>query len=130
MSVEVKEYLSRVYKANKLIESDIRELEKLHNLSSNISVSMQNSVESENILSKITKLENEINTEICNLIDTKEEVKMAIDTVGDFNQNMLLRLVYLDFKSIEEAAELMHYSVRHMHRLHKLALGNVKGLES
>lgn len=129
MSVETKKYLSRVYMANELIESNVRELEVLRGLSSNISVNLHSCGDSgriENVVFKVAMLESEIDDEICNLIDIKEEVKNAINTVSDINQNMVLRLVYLEFRSIEEVAEIMNYSVRHVHRLHKKALGNVR----
>lgn len=52
----------------------------------------------------------------------EEEAMCVIESIKNENIRMLLRLKYLEFLSMEEIAETMHYSLRHCYRLQKQAI--------
>lgn len=56
----------------------------------------------------------------------QREVMQAILTVKDINQRKVLRELYIHCRSVSEAAERLHYSERHVKRLHKAGLDNIR----
>ena len=80
----------------------------------------------EGILAKIVDLENEIDTDIDRLISIRDNIKAVIEAVEDDRERLLLQYRYLDGRTFEEIAVQMHYSWRHIHRLHSRALSNVE----
>ena len=80
----------------------------------------------EEILAKIVDLENEIDTDIDQLVAIRDEIKAVIESVEDDRERLLLQYRYLDGKTFEWIAVEMHYSWRQIHRLHSQALINLK----
>lgn len=56
----------------------------------------------------------------------QSEVMQAILTVEDINQRKALRELYIHCRTVPEAAERLHYSERHVKRLHKAGLDNIR----
>lgn len=56
----------------------------------------------------------------------QREVMQAILTVKDIKQRKVLRELYIHCRSVPEAAERLHYSERHVKRLHKAGLDNIR----
>ena len=71
----------------------------------------------EDIIVKIIEMENEINRDIDNLVDLKREMVSVIKAVTDPEYQTILELRYLCFKSWEQIAVDMNYSIQHIHRI-------------
>ena len=80
----------------------------------------------ESIIAKIVDLENEIDTDIDQLVAIRDEIKAVIESVEDDRERLLLQYRYLDGKTFEWIAVEMNYSWRQIHRLHSKALINLK----
>ena len=80
----------------------------------------------EEIIIKITDMEEAINADIDKLIDLKQEIERVIDSVPNDKERILLKYRYLDGKTFEWIAAEMNYSWRQIHRLHSQALTNLK----
>lgn len=130
-----KEYLNQAYRLNELIDSDLAELNDLRRLSTSISgancdterVQGGNLPGSriENIISKIIDLEEEINAEIDKFVDLKAEIRRAISAIENRNEQLLLRLRYIEFLQWSEIQERMGFDdVRRVHQIHNNALKN------
>ncbi len=78
------------------------------------------------------KTEKEIDKEkirLCKKVSTllkeKRAIEKEIDNVNDASEALLLRYRYIDGYGWEEISELMNYSHRNLHYLHKKALSSV-----
>lgn len=131
-----KEYLNQAYRLNELIESSSREVEKLRALATKISSfdTSKTPVQSTKtgdasftqIVEKIADLEKQINNEIDCYIDLKKEIREVIKQVQNKDEQILLRYVYIEFLTWDEAADKMNFSRAHFGRIHSRALANVK----
>ncbi len=62
---------------------------------------------------------------ISTLLKEKRAIEKEIDNVNDASESLLLRYRYIDGYGWEEISELMNYSHRNLHYLHKKALSAV-----
>ena len=69
-----------------------------------------------------TTIQAEINNDIERLVDLKREMVAVIKAVANTERQTLLELRYLCFKTWEQIAVEMDYTVRNVHLLHKEAL--------
>ena len=126
MAMMVKEYLSRAYRIDQRINSKLELVASLRDLArkatamlSDMPRNPSNNIHSmEDIIVKIVDLENEINQDIDELVDLKREIENPV-------YQTLLELRYLGFKSWEQIAVEMGYSLQHVFRMHKRALNKV-----
>lgn len=77
-------------------------------------------------LAAYLELEKRINAEKSALMREYIQIKDAIDQVDDARYRAILEHRYIDGWTWEQIAEQMHYDVRHVHRLHGLALLEIK----
>lgn len=127
-----KEYLSQAYRLDQRIHSKLEQVSTLRSLAQKMTVSFGNEggrgvrIQSpmENALVKIIDMEQEINRDINNLIDLKHRIAMNIKSIIIPEQELLLELRYLGYKTWEEIGEIMGYSYRQVHRIHGEALRN------
>jgi len=70
-------------------------------------------------------LEDEINRDIDTLVDLKREIVQGIKVVSNPEYQTLLELRYLCFKTWEEIAVDMGYSIRNIYNLNDLALAAI-----
>lgn len=77
---------------------------------------MQDSVE------RITEIEDKISSRIEGLIAAREEIIRAIEQVNDSTLRLLLKYHYIQGFTWEKIADRMHYTSRHVTRLHGQAL--------
>ena len=84
----------------------------------------------ENIINKIVDLEAEINSDIDTFVDLKREIVNLIKSIANTECQTLLELRYLCFKSWEQIAVDMTYSVRNVYKLHDTALNLIAMPES
>ena len=133
--MEAKAYLRQAYRINQLIQSNEKELEELHELSTSISgidtskdtvqTSPSGDASYTKIIEKIDELERVIKNDIDKLLNLKLEIKNTIDAVPDSEEKLLLQERYLNFMEWDDICESMYVSTRTVHRIHGRALNTV-----
>ena len=126
----IKEYLSQAYRIDQRINSKLEQIQSLRELavkatstlSDTYSSGNSNKQKMEGVIVKIIDLENEIDEEIDRLVDLKHEIVSLIKKVKNPEYQTLLELRYLNFKTWEQIASEMHYSIQHTFRIHDKAL--------
>ena len=126
----IKEYLSQAYRIDQRINSKLEQVVSLRDLSKKATATLSDMPHSpnknihsmENIIVKIVDLEKEINQDIDQLVDLKREIVTTIKRIDNPVYQTLLELRYLSFKSWEQIAVEMGYSLQHVFRLHERAL--------
>ncbi|MDD3400779.1 MAG: hypothetical protein PHT58_04015 [Eubacteriales bacterium] len=125
-----KEYLSQAYRLDQRINSNLEQVESLNGLATKVSSTLTGMPKNPNhatstmadAVSKIIDLQAEINNDIDRLVDLKREMVTVIKAVANTECQTLLELRYLCFKTWEQIAVEMNYTVRNVHLLHKEAL--------
>ena len=125
-----KEYLGQAYRLDQLINSKLEQVMSLRDLATKATSTLSDVAPSgtrnvhrmEDIIVKIVDLENEINRDIDNLVDLKREMVSVIKAVTDPEYQTILELRYLCFKSWEQIAVELRYSIHHLYKLHNAAL--------
>lgn len=124
-----KEYLNQAYRLDQRINSKLEQVMSLRDLATKATATMsdmpggsRNVYKMQDIIGKIIDLENEINADIDQLVDLKREMVSAIKAVEDPEYQTLLELRYLCFKTWEQIAVEMDYSIQHIYRLRDRAL--------
>ena len=133
-----KEYLSQAYRIDQRINSKIEQISSLHDLATKATQTLsdmpgsatRNAHRMEDVIIKIIDFENEINAEIDRLVDIKREITCLINSVPNQEEQTLLELRYLCFKTWEQIAVKMGYSVENIYRMHRKALKNLEISES
>ncbi len=131
---ETEQRLKQIKWLDDVIKSKTDQLENLRSIVFNVSGNsrdekVQTSKRRDkigDIMPKIMDLEKELNNHIKEFIDLKSEITKKIDELPDMEYRLVLMLRYLDFKTWEEIAEIMNYSVRWIYKLHGLALKKFK----
>lgn len=128
-----KEYLMQAYRLNELIDSDVKELERLRELAgriagSNFGERVQCSRDTEppfvKYLGDIIEMEQKIHRELCRLVVLKKQITESLEKVGDREERLLLTYRYFNNCTWEEIADRLHVSNRTVHRIHASALQN------
>lgn len=127
-----KDFLRQSYRLNEIIDSNLAELSTLRDLAENVSaqvfdrekLSGTGYVNSriEEIVAKICGYEILVNNEIDQLIDLRQAIRNAILEVTDKDQQLLLRLRYLECLSWPEIQDRMALSKQQVHNIHGEAL--------
>ena len=84
----------------------------------------------EDVICKIIDLQNEINKDIDELVDLKKNIVNIVKVVPNSEHQMVLELRYLCFKTWEEIAVEMGYSVRNIYNLHGAALKEIPPIKT
>jgi hypothetical protein len=125
-----KEYLSQAYRLDRRINSKFEQAASLNDLAAKCTTVLTGMPRNPNrsgsvmadAVAKIVDLQAEINRDIDALVDLKREMVRAIKAVDNTEYQTLLELRYLCFKTWEQIAVDMGYSVRHVYRLHDESL--------
>lgn len=125
-----KAYLQQALRLDERIHSKIEQIESLNELATKCTSAItgmpHNPIPSTSTMadavSKIVDLQEEIKADIDRLVDLKRELVQVIKSVDEIECQMLLELRYLCYKSWDEIAVEMGYTVRNIHYLHKQAL--------
>lgn len=125
-----KTYLQQALRLDERINSKIEQIESLNELARKCTAAItgmpHNPTPSTSTMSdavsKIIDLQEEIKVDIDQLVDLKRELVKVIKAVNELECQMLLELRYLCYKSWEDIAVEMGYTVRNIHYLHKHAL--------
>ncbi len=125
-----KEYLGQAYRLDQRINSKLEQVLSLRELTTKATATMsdmpsggtRNVYRMQDIIAKIVDLENEINRDIDTLVDLKREMVTTIKGIADPECQTLLELRFLCFKTWEQIAVEMNYSIQHIYRLRDKAL--------
>ena len=130
-----KEYLHQAYRLDQRINSDIKELHRLREMSTSISsptekdkvqTSQNTDAPFVKWVFKIHELEEKIDAEIHLLVELKEELRNVIQTVENTDEQMVLRYRYIHNMTWEEIADQLYVDARTARRWHGAGLKNVK----
>lgn len=128
-----KEYLGQAYRIDQRINSKIEQVSSLRALATKATSTLsdippsgtRNVHRMEDIIVKIIDMENEINADIDRLVDLKQEIIKTIKSVNNPEQQTLLELRYLCFRSWEEISVEMDYSIQQIYRIRDKALEKI-----
>ncbi|MCM1364947.1 MAG: DUF1492 domain-containing protein [Faecalibacterium sp.] len=127
-----REYLNRAYRVNEMIESNLRQVERLNDMATNVTSGFDERVQSSpngdrtaRIIEKIIMLKAKINDDTDRLVDLLAENKAAIDKVSDADERLLLTLRYVEFMKWENICGIMNLSERRAMQIHGKALIHV-----
>ena len=126
----VKEYLGQAYRLDQRINSKLEQLESLNGLATKCTSTLtgmpKNPSRSTSMMAdavaKIVDLQAEINRDIDRLVDLKCDMVRVIKNVDHAEYQTLLELRYLCFKTWEQIAVDMNYSIDNVYRIHRKAL--------
>lgn len=132
-----KEYLAQAYRIDQRINSKLEQIVSLRELATKATSTLSDTPPSgtrnvhsmEGIIVKMMEIENEINADIDLLIDLKKEIMTIIKSINNPEQQTLLELRYLCFKTWEQIAVDMGYSIQHLFRIHDKVIKNIRTSE-
>ena len=129
ITLNAKEYLNRVRFADRLINVKDKELHRLRLSITQMSpqtngdrVKSSNTTDFTQTVDKIVDLQNEINSEIDDLICMKNDVRSKINGLDDAIYILVLTEYYLNCETFEKTAETIGCSDRWIRALHGKAL--------
>lgn len=131
-----KEYLHQAYRIDQRINSKLEQVRSLRNLAEKATSTLsdipfsgtRNYHRMEDIIAKMVDLEAEINTDISDLVNLKQEITEVIKQVTNKEYQTILELRYLCFMRWEEISVELHLDLRWVHRLHNKALYEVDAI--
>jgi len=138
-NLSAKDYLSQAYRIDHRINSKLEQIQSLRALSTKATATLSDTPQSkgtrnihsmEDIIVKMIDLESEINTDLNRLIDLKHEIITVVKCVDNPEYQTLLELRYLCFKTWEEIAVEISWSIRQVYYMHGEALKQVDKIRS
>jgi DNA-directed RNA polymerase specialized sigma subunit len=124
------EYLRQAYKLDELINSLWAELQGYRGLTALVpsgTERVQTSPSADkipNTVDKIIMQEEKINKEIDRLVDLKTEMHDKISLLTDKEEQLILRLRYLQYMEWADIADELHWSMSYIYKLHTKALNS------
>lgn len=134
--MNAKDYLSQAKYLDLRINSKIQQVAALNDLATKATSTLtgmphnpnQATSSMENAITKIIDLQTEINKDIDELVELKQQISNTIKGVQNTEYQTILEKRYLCFQSWEEIAAGMNYEIRWLYRLHGKALDEVRTL--
>ena len=131
--MNAKEYLGQAYRIDQRINSKLEQIVSLRELATKATYTLndipasgtRNAQSMESIIAKMMDLEEEINRDIDTLVDLKREIVALIKQVENTEYQTLLELRYLCFKTWEQIAVDLGYSLQHIFRIYDKAIKDV-----
>lgn len=128
--MNAKEYLSQAFIVNKRINSKLQQVSALRSLALKVNSTFEEDKVSttrkqspmEDAIVKIIDLENEINSDIDDLIEIKRKIASEISLLTDENYKMVLELRYVALMKWEEISVATDYDLRWVYRIHNKAI--------
>ncbi len=132
-----KEFLNQAYRIDQRINSKLEQIISLHALATKATSTLSdmpiNKTESQrrmaDVIAKIVDLETEINKDIEKLVEIKKDIVSTIKKVQNPELQTLLELRYLCFRTWEQVASEMGYSIQNAYKLHDRAIKILKRVE-
>jgi hypothetical protein len=128
--MKAKDFMSQALHIDEDINSKIEQVMALRELASKASATLTKARVSEtkdvcrmeDAIINMMELESDINADVARLVELKREIVLVVNRVENHAYQTLLSLRYLCFKTWEQVAEKMNYSIQHTHRIHGNAL--------
>ncbi len=129
-----KKYLSQAYRLDQRIASKLEMVESLNELATRCTSTLtgmpRNPSKSvspmADAIMKIIDLQDEITKDLERLVDLKREISLIIREVDCNEYRMILEKRYISNMTWPEIAVELGYNLRHLYRLHDVALNKVK----
>lgn len=129
-------FLSQAYRIDQRINSKLEQVESLNLLAtkaiSTLTGMPRNPSRATSTMAdavaKIIDLQAEINRDIDSLVDLKREIVTLVKSVSNPEYQTILELRYLCYKTWEQIAVDMCYSIHHLYKMHNAALDVCDGL--
>ena len=124
------EFLSQARHIDVQINSKLEELHSLKAMAEKVTTTYQSDMvdgsrdvhKREGIICKIIDLQNEINSDIDQLVDLKIAIRQIIESLPDMEGRTVLNLRYVRLLKWQEVADTMGYSLRRVHNFHDRAI--------
>lgn len=124
------EFLSQARHIDVQINSKLEELYSLKAMAEKVTTTYQSDMvdgsrdvhKREGIICKIIDLQNEINSDIDQLVDLKISIRQIIESLPDMEGRTVLNLRYVRLLKWQEVADTMGYSLRRVHNFHDRAI--------
>ena len=124
------EFLSQARHIDVQINSKLEELHSLKAMAEKVTTTYQSDMvdgsrdvhKREGIICKIIDLQNEINSDIDQLVDLKISIRQIIESLPDMEGRTVLSLRYVRLLKWQEVADTMGYSLRRVHNFHDRAI--------
>ena len=134
--MDAKEFLNRAYRMEQRVQSKLEQIEALKSLATHVTASFgsepvdrtRNNTAMQDTVIRIMEAEQELNREIDELVDTKQEIKRTIDLVPDVTLRLILEKRNLCFEKWEQIAIDMFYSLRSVQEKHREAVRIVQAI--
>ena len=131
--MNAKEYLGQAYRLDQRINSKLEQVASLNELATKCTSTLTGMPRNPNrgtstmadAVGKIVDLQAEINRDIDRLVDLKREMVTVIKAVNNTEYQTLLELRYLCFRTWEQIAVDMGYSIQHIYRLREKAYDKI-----
>ena len=134
--MDAKEFLNRAYHMEQRVQSKLEQIEALKSLATHVTASFgaepvdrtRNNTAMQDTVIRIMEAEQELNREIDELVDTKQEIKRTIDLVPDVTLRLILEKRNLCFEKWEQIAIDTYYSLRSVQEKHREAVRIVQAI--
>lgn len=131
--MNAKEYLSQAMYIDQRIDSKLEQIMKLRESATKATATLSDmprpdspNVQSmEETIVKIVDLEREINRDIDALVDLKAEARKVISKLDNPEQQLILEMRYLCYKTWAEIAEDLSFSESNVYKIHGEALKRI-----
>ena len=125
-----RDFLNQAYKLDQRINSKLEQVSVLNDLALKVTGVITGMPHSPNhggsrvadAVDKIVDLQAEINRDVDALVDIKREITHVIKAVDNTDCRLLLEMRYLCYRSWEQIAVDMNYSIDNVFRVHRKAL--------
>ena len=124
------EYLSQARHTDVRINSKLEELASLKALAEKVTTTYRKDMvdgsrdvhKREEIVCKLIDLQNQINSDIDQLVDLKIAMRQIIESLPNVEDRTVLELRYIRFLKWQDVADSMGYSLRRVHNFHDRAI--------
>jgi hypothetical protein len=130
---DARNYLQQAYYINALIDCKLEQVTALRAIATKATSTMHTTPGGKysndsmaDVIAKIVDLEAEINADIDKLVDLKRDIGAKINAVESPMHRLVLDKRYLCFKSWEQIAVDMGYTIRRVYQLHDEAAQRIK----
>ena len=125
-----REFLDRASKLDQRINSKLEQVSALNDLALKTTstfsamphIPNRSHSGTADIIVKIIDLQNEINSDVDELVDIKQEIMKVIKAVDDTDCQLLLEMRYLCGRSWDQIAVDMGYGLDNIYKIHRCAL--------
>ncbi len=128
--MDTKDYLSQLWHINKRIDLKLEELSRLRSMTTKVTASFSDMPRSatrnvhslEDAISRLIDLEEEINNDIDEFVDLRDDIIETIKSIEYPQHRLILEMRYIHRMSFDKICAELFYSPTHIYRMHNEAL--------